>query len=391
MSTNGHLIFAARQMVKRAFLPLVSWPACCALRWCGYYRRRAELARLDRVLVALYGGIGNVVLATSMLETIAQGLADSTVDVWCQPGAAAEICRRIPNVEKVLIGGRDAVSSDYDLFVANCVAPPLRASLFGLLSGASIRAGRDPTRSHLGFLFNCRGDCGPSEHEVDRNLNIVKAIGLTPSRREPFVNVSDEHRAAAREILGQCAALGGPVIGLHPGCGAAQSFKRWGRSKFAELVRRLSQDHGATAILFGGPEETALAEAVAGEHGRVVAGRLSLLETAALIEQCDMFISNDSGLMHVAAAVGTPTVGIFGPTRPEKNRPYGRGHTVVTAHMPCQPCYSAEGRIRCTGNFPCLEALSVEQVLTAAVETMTKAKPSTGPGEVALHHVRVAS
>jgi len=375
MNTNRHPVPAAGRVVKTALLPLVTWPAHQVLRRTGYYRRRPDRRQGGATLLALYGGIGNVVLATPMLRAIHRDLPESGLHVWCQAAPAAEICRAVPYVDEVWVDGRDAVPSGYDLFVANCVAPPLRASLFGLRCGASVRAGEDATRSRRGLLFTGGGRGDSSAHEVRRNLNVLRAIGLDPSSDRPFVNLRREHRAAARGVFRASVPPGRPCVGLHPGCGAGEAFKRWGRSKFAELARRLSADHGAAVLLFGGPEEVELAEAIADESGcgRVVAGRGSLLAAAALIERCDLFVSNDSGLMHIAAAVGTPTVGIFGPTRPEKNRPHGTGHVVVSAAMPCQPCYTPEGRIGCGGPIPCLAAVSVEQVLSAAARLLSAA------------------
>ncbi len=373
--------------MKKALLPLLTWPAHQALRCAGYYRPNTEIARGSRILVALYGGIGNVVLATPMLQAIHRGFPESVLHVWCQVRPSAEICRTIPYVERVLIDGGASVSSDYDIFVVNCVAPPLRASLFGLNSGASLMVGEDSTKSHLGFLFNCCGVADVSAHEVDRNLGILRRIGLRPLQARPFINIGEEHRIASREFLRDGGLSGRPVVGLHPGSGPAQSFKRWRRSKFAELARRLCEDHGVTVLLFGGEDEIELAEAIADESGcgHVVAGRLSILETAALIEQCKLFISNDSGLMHIAAAVGTPTIGIFGPTRPEKNRPYGTDHLVVTAGMRCQPCYSTESTIKCSDPLPCMEAIRVEHVLSAAAGALTKPDSSTISAACALH------
>ena len=125
-----------------------------------------------------------------------------------------------------------------------------------------------------------------------------------------------------------------PVRGsdIHPGAGGALadwqgSAKRWPIGQFIELSRRLVGELNATVLVFGGPDEEALQETGSFDPRRSPAGLLavneSLKHTAALIRACDLMISNDSGLMHVAAALGVPTLGIFGPTNPSRTAPYG--------------------------------------------------------------------
>ena len=332
------------------------------------------MPNVERIMAALYGGIGNVILAGPMLKALHNRWPGATMHVWAQVKQAVEICRGIPYVNEVLINSDENIRSDYDLFVANCVAPPLRASLFALRCGASARAGDDRTGSHRGLLFNypVRSDC--SLHEVRRNLDILTAIGLAPSDDAPFIRISDEDRQAVAKILDASVSTGRRIVGIHPGCRAGQSFKRWSRPRFAELARRLTAEHRVAVVVLGGPDELTLARVIAREGGDsclVVCG-LPLLQTAAIIERCDVFISNDSGLMHIAAALGTPTVGIFGPTPPRRCRPYGSGHAVVTADMACQPCRTLEGEIKCRGHVSCMDAITVDQVLAAAAELLNK-------------------
>ncbi len=371
----------SKRITKRTMLPCMTWPLYHALRCFGYYHHTGKPAHIERVLLALYGGIGNVVLASPMLQAIHEELPDASLDVWCQASVAAEICQAVPYVNQVLTGEVDRLSGDYDLFIANCVAPPLRASLFGLRCGASIRAGEDPTRSHRGCLFNCQPSSDPALHEVNRNLAILRAIGFEPRATKPFVCLDEKHRDVGCGILHEIRNSDKPLVGIHAGSGAYQPFKRWPRERFAELTLRLEEDCNAMVLLFGGPDEAGLAEAIAAQsaHGSVVAGRLSLLETAALIEQCDLFISNDSALMHIAAAMDTCTIGIFGPTRPGKNRPYGQGHAVVQAGMECQPCYNVEGTIRCAAPVSCLKAVTVEHVLHVARKRLLEKWPVRVP------------
>lgn len=381
MNNVGYPFRTARKIVKAGLLPFATWPAHHLLRLVGYYRRPADMPKVERIMAALYGGIGNVILAGPMLKALHERWPGARMHVWAQEKQAVEICRAIPYVHEVLVSGDKNIRSDYDLFVTNCVAPPLRASLFALRCGAQARAGDDQTGSHLGLLFNycIHSDC--SLHEVRRNLDILTAIGPAPADDAPFIRITDEDRLAAAKILDASISPGRRIVGIHPGCRAGQSFKRWSRPRFAELARRLAAEHQAAVVVLGGPDELILARAIARDGGDsclTVCG-LPLLQTAAILERCDVFISNDSGLMHIAAALGTPTVGIFGPTPPRRCSPYGSGHTVVTAGMACQPCHTLEGEIKCRGPVSCMEAVTVDQVLAAAAELLNKQPIQASP------------
>ena len=158
-----------------------------------------------------------------------------------------------------------------------------------------------------------------------------------------------------------------PRIGFHPGSGIdlGKNVKRWPIMQFAQLADMLARKYGAEICVFGGPEESQLIHSMISnmtEHANSFTNQ-NIQETAALISCCDVFVSNDSGLMHIAAAMKVPVIGIFGPTLWWKNSPWGTPHMIVRCDMSCAPCYKLSG-VSCRDQ-KCLSEITVKDVFDA--------------------------
>jgi ADP-heptose:LPS heptosyltransferase len=142
--------------------------------------------------------------------------------------------------------------------------------------------------------------------------------------------------------------------------------KRWPAASFAEVADRLRQEGYGAVVMIGGPDERAEVAAVSGmmkTSAIDLAGATTVGLLPALLSKAALLITNDSGPMHVAAAVGTPVVALFGPTSAARTGPYGVGHDVLTGKVPCSPCFSRT----CHNTLPleCLKLVSPQQVLAA--------------------------
>jgi heptosyltransferase-2 len=254
------------------------------------------------------------------------------------------------------------------------------------LSGAKVRAGIDNGRGR--FLTLRAPDRGfGAMHEAGYWLSVAALLGADPSAGwQPIMPVTGEDRTAALALLGewQPSRNGGePLVVLHPGAGAYSLARMWPVERFAEVARALVDTAGARIVLVGGPGEQTLtrrlAELVA-RPGRVLdlAGRSDVHQTAAIIEQCDLFLGNDSGPMHMAAAVRTPVVAVFGPSNQTAWGPYTppgqqSQHTIVARELPCMPCFyraHSLGLREGCGTRPCLTGLGSEQVLRACLQKL---------------------
>ncbi len=249
-----------------------------------------------------------------------------------------------------------------------------------LATGARWRVGLD--NGHGWFLnVKVQDDGFGARHEAEHYLAVAGAIGATTLDKRLHMPLADEDRQQAWNIVygsDESTAPRGPIIAMHPGCSMLSTARRWAPERFAQLADILYQDFGGRLLLLGGPEEAPIREEVmrlmqSDMPRRSLSGQESIKLTAAVIELCDLFIGNDSGLMHLATAVDTPTVAIFGLTNHKAWGPYTGGipgrATVVHLDLPCMPCYF-RGRTIGTpegcATRDCMTQLQVDPVAEAA-------------------------
>jgi len=183
--------------------------------------------------------------------------------------------------------------------------------------------------------------------------------------------------ALAGRLAAAGIAPGARLAGVHPG--AAWATKRWLPERFAELCRRLKSE-GLTPVLIGGPGDAALGAEIAAASGAAdLVGKTDLEELKSLMGRLSLFVTNDSGPMHLAAAAGVPVVAIFGATTRELGFfPYGAGHRVVEADLACRPCGLHGAKACPEGHFLCMRLLSVDQVQQACREALAAASAKSG-------------
>lgn len=257
-------------------------------------------------------------------------------------------------------------------------------NLAALLVGAPVRIGhRYALRDlrELNFLKNRTLSEDDTLHNVQENLRLLSFLGI--DRPEPYplgIYLTPDERAWAKLWMRERGLDGRNIFGFHPGSSLFKEHakKRWPKEKYAGLIRALDAEvKDASFMLFGGPEENPLKEEIRAMAGlsdvRVIAvDTASIRQTAALMEMSSVFITNDSGLMHLSAALQVPTVALFGPTNPVWLAPWRTPCRVL--RMPdCPPCfrYSPIPQ-RCSRgeDFACLAAMKIESVLEAVIELM---------------------
>ena len=153
-----------------------------------------------------------------------------------------------------------------------------------------------------------------------------------------------------------------PWVGIAPGA-TYGSAKRWALKNFALVGDELTKRYKAKVFIFGGYEEKEIALKMSEymeEDPINLVGKVPLIEAASIMKQCDLFICNDTGIMHLAAAVGTPTIAIFGSTNPKWTGPLGENHTVIKIELDCSPCYERTCRKH---TYECLKSIGVDEVM----------------------------
>jgi len=191
---------------------------------------------------------------------------------------------------------------------------------------------------------------------------VLRALGVAPPGEPRFaLSIAEEARQRveaelARELVTESILCVAP--------GARWETKRWPVERFAEAAARLAEEAGVRVIVVGTEEDRPLAQGICsrvGEQALDWTGRTSLVELAALLHRSALLLTNDSGPMHLAAALGTPVVAVFGPTNPSRTGPYSDRAVVVRSAVPCAPCYQR----RCDRPV-CLEEVGVEDVVGEA-------------------------
>lgn len=320
--------------------------------------------------------IGDVVLTTPLAQAAKERLG-ARVTVVVRP-STAELLRGHPAVDQILVFDKNGTERGVGGLLA--LGRRLRAEQFdaALIPHRSLRSAliawlaRIPQR--VGFKTNAGSWLLTDRvtyravHEVERNLDLLQPWNADTAGYSPGLYPNEQDHASIVTFLRNAGvAPDQPLIGLAPG--SVWATKRWLPERFAEVADRLATETGACVILFGAAEDTPLCTEIVRQAGKTVvaAGTLSLLESAALARQCGFLISNDTGMAHIAAAMGTQVIGLFGPTVPGFGfTPYGTGHSIVERPLACRPC-GRHGGVQCPiGTHACMREITVEQVLDAA-------------------------
>jgi lipopolysaccharide heptosyltransferase I len=246
----------------------------------------------------------------------------------------------------------------------------LRSGLVNGLSGAKVRLARGPSHAKEGsHIFATHHHAPPVRiHRVERALSMVQSLGVDISNAKGIVPVDPQARETVsrwlQEIGGNKSAR---LVAIHPGTSKFGTLKKWDTEKYRALAERLVREDGAFVVLTWGTEDERLeCEAIAKGAGIHVAPRFTLKELVALLEKAALFIGADTGPLHIAAALGTRVVGIYGPKDPVIYGPYGEGHTVVRSGEPCSPC-----TLRRCEEMRCMKKIAAEDVHLAAKEILS--------------------
>lgn len=355
--------------------------------------RRILLLRIER--------IGDLLMSLDAIEDVPRAYPDAEVDLavgsW-----NAELARRIRGIARVetLDAGwlaregtglpmRALVQQAwswrrrrYDLAIN--FEPDIRSNL--LLAASRARRTAGFSSGGGGALLDVALRYDPRAHTSANAQRLVSAVMDVPPRASPArIEILPDERRRAAEQLGDRR---GPVVGIHVSGGRA--IKQWEPDRFATVASRLARRRGATIVLTGGPGDRGLVEPVArslaGTDALDLVGALDLPGLAAVLTQLDVFLTGDTGPMHLAAAVGTPVVAVFGPSDPVRYAPRDPMHRLVRVDLPCSPC----NRIRlpperCTGHTPdCLAGVDVEMVYSAIESTLDRCQATRARVDSAL-------
>jgi heptosyltransferase-2 len=329
------------------------------------------------------------------LKLIRQSIPLAEIDVLVMYRGAKEIYHLNPNINKVIYSNflEEGIFSSlrflfqlrkkYDASINVYPSNRKEYNIISWLIGAKNKVGVVYLRQgkkNFGFLNNIRVLENDSVHNVQTNIKLCEALVGEKFSEEPNLEFSlpDYEIETAKKYLSEIGIGDNElVIGFHPGCAILKNHikRRWEPEKFAKLGERLIKNHSAKILIFGGPEEKELKEQVNSliNSDRVkVVDAESLTKSTAIMGRCDVFITNDSSQMHIAAALGLKVVAIIGPTNQNYIYPWKTEYKTVSLNLDCSPCffYSPKPLIcsRTDVKFKCIKELTVDLVYESVVK-----------------------
>ncbi len=335
-----------------------------------------------KILIIKLSAIGDVVQTLPALEAIKKTYPDSEI-TWVVEEAAAGILEGHPLIDRLLISRRKSLlrklRNPFTVFTGlrgifgfirdlRSMCYDIAIDFQGLfksgivigMARAERKIGFDCTREFSYLFLNEKMPAYDIErHALDRYLDVARYLGARDAA--PVCTLPIERELGTiRQRIAEVRREGQPLVVVNPV--ARWKTKLWRERNFAELADRLVKEKNASVIFTGGPDDRTVIERIQSlmrERARNWAGEVTLKELAALASEAELFITTDTGPMHLAAAAGARIVSLFGPTAPWRTGPYGGKHVVVRTGIDCSPCFQRE----CKKAVMCMEGITVDDVM----------------------------
>ncbi len=350
---------------------------------------------VEKILIIALPGIGDALLSTPMLRLLRQAKPGAEIHVLVMFAATRELFENNPNVTKVHY--YDFINDSkiegilfllhlrgYRFDISINIYPQNRReyNIFALVLGAKKRLGVRYKRrdwQNLNWLNTDTITEDDSLHCVEENVKILSLLGINVEINEALLprlelRLSPDHTSFAGKWLAQ-QSLEKKLIGFHAGTALFKNHiqRRWAPEKFAELARRLKHELGVSILLFGGPDDREANQNIMSlaSDSIIEVNTKSIMDSIAVMQKLNLFVSNDSALMHIAGGLRLPTVAIFGPTNEAYVHPWQTRYEIVQTGIDCRPCFAYSPKpLVCyrpdpSEAFICIRNIEVETVFQA--------------------------
>ncbi|MFH1776630.1 MAG: glycosyltransferase family 9 protein [Candidatus Omnitrophota bacterium] len=357
-------------------------------------KRRFNFTNINKILVIAYNhGVGTYMLLTPMLKTLKINMPNCHISILLSSETVRQMAENSKFVDEIIYNQKlpslkmfegkeffrqSIAPKKFDLAISTIYETSSKNAFWAFFSGAPYRVGFNQDINSFLDTFSFKRDA-INTHEIQRYLNMLRCLGINYLSDEltlpeggdagHFVDIFlNRQKVSPKDI----------ILGIHPGAKKNWPQKIWPLQRFIKVASRFSDKFKTKVIFFGGPDEDEIFLKLADSGDKfILANKQTICQTAALIKRCNIFLTNDSGLMHLAAAAKIPTVAIFGPTMETKNRPWNVPHIVVRKNLACSPCYNYE-KLTCK-QAKCLNMVSIDDVMSALTrlyqdEVLTKRK-----------------
>ncbi|MDY0091542.1 MAG: glycosyltransferase family 9 protein [Candidatus Vecturithrix sp.] len=339
---------------------------------------------IQNIIIIRFSSFGDIVLTTPLVRALRTRFPDARIDFVVKQEFAELLStnphlttvypfRKKSGVQGLYRFAQDLRRNHYDL----CI--DIHANFRSYLLRCLIRPTYTTTwtRYLLKRLFLVKAGINRYFQIIpvpDRYLHSVASFGVVNDGKGLEIFPDPQHETRVQAIFAQ-ACLADQDLAIGFGAVAAHPLKQWPLEKFIQLGQQLIQRQNARILLFGGPADLEQARELANHlpnHPIVLCGKLSLLESAAALRRCAVFVGNDTGTVHLAAAMKRPVVVIFGPTVEEFGfYPYTTRATVISTPLSCRPCtHTGKGRCKIRETHACMQRIEVTEVLTAVEQKL---------------------
>jgi predicted lipopolysaccharide heptosyltransferase III len=325
------------------------------------------------ILVIKLRYIGDVVLSTPVLSRLREGFPKARITMLVNAGTE-QVVQDHPALDELLVVDRGVTHRQWRLLrglrrqrfdVVVDLTDGDRSAILAWLSGSPTRVGYNSEHRWRGRLYThiVKADRF-AIHTIQYHLAAAEALGLSGRTPDPHITVARDARHATDSLLQEARIEPDKTfVCLHPG--ARWWFKAWPAERFAALADRIQTQSGTQALFLGGHRDLPIVQQIAKTMTspcRSLAGKIGLQELAAVLERATLMITNDNGPMHIAAAVGTRVVGLFGPSDPAIWGPWGIGHRTFYKQVDCRDCFHPD----CLrGEANCMRLISLDEVWEA--------------------------
>jgi len=349
------------------------------------------------ILIVKLSAIGDVVHTLPSLAALRKLYPQAHI-TWVVEAAAADLIEGHPYLDRVLVSRRKHWQQDFKNGNLSKTIREIRLLLTALrdrpydlvidfhglfksavlvwLSGGARKLGFDSMQEGSGLFYTEKIPEDMGKHAVDRYLDFPAYLGDKSSKAEGandpefLIPADDRHTQKVSALLAKShIEINEPFVAMNPV--ALWETKLWRKDRFAMLADRIAGDLNIPVVITGSTQEKPYVEAIIKEvkTAKVVdlAGQTTLKDLACLYRHAAVVVTTDSGPMHIAAAVGTPVVALFGPTDPRRTGPYGPGHAVIRKKLPCSPCFLKQCPTR-----ECMEEITVDEVFEGVKEKLGK-------------------
>ncbi len=348
---------------------------------------------MKKILIIRLSGLGDVVCSLPLLSALRRKFPEDHI-AWLVSSKAKDVVSGHPYLDEVIVFEKNRGLSAVVPLVRKLrragfemVIDPqsqTRSGIISLLSGAPVRIGFTPgvSKEPNSIFMNEKVLPGPGEtHNVDRDLSFARHLGIDAGKKEFNIYIGEEDREYIDNFLKQSGIKDDEVL---VGLSIAGSLpnRKWSNRNWAALVDELSSLEKKRAIILWGPgEEEKVKEIIESAGGApLIAPGTNLKQLAALLSCCKLVIANDSGPMHLAVAMGTPVIGLHGPSNIERTGPYGDMNIAIRKDLTALKCFS-HGRkdtrckkFRSCEKTDCMELITVKDVMGAVKKMMGRIK-----------------